>query len=255
MRQKRLPIFSTVAAAYREWWRMMQELRVVLACAFVIVLAASALTDLIPARLSDQELTGEGLTLLQEAIDAVLLAPILIAIHRFVILDQTSRAYLFPIGEPTFRRYIVWLFALNVLTTLPIDLLGVMQALNVPVLTSTFLTIAILVLAIALALRLSTLLPAIAVEASGAAPSQVFADTKGSVLRILTIIVLALVPWFAASALIFMLIGRRVEVVGSLPAMVGLAISSLMQTVALSLLTVVLSLLFIALAAKMKPQA
>jgi hypothetical protein len=71
-------------------------------------------------------------------------------------------------------------------------------------------------------------------------------------LRILTITVLAIVPWFAVGAIGTMLIGRRVEVAGSFPAMIGLLLIGALQTIALSLLTVIVSLVFIALGAKTK---
>jgi hypothetical protein len=66
----------------------------------------------------------------------------------------------------------------------------------------------------------------------------------------LAITVLAAVPWLAVSIIGTWLIGRRIDVVGSFPAMMGLVMSSVLQTIVLSLTAVIISLVFIALGAK-----
>jgi hypothetical protein len=250
--RQRLPVVATVAAAYREWWRACSALRTLVFSAFVILLAVAAVSDFIPQRLWDQGLLGEVLSLAQQAIRSVLLAPILIGIHRFVILDETAGGYAFPAGEPIFWTFVAWLFGLEALTGLPLDLLGLMQALNVPVWTSTFIFVVLLAVAVILALRLSILLPAIAVDAPGIKPALALADTRGYTLRMLAIVVLAAIPWLTVSAIGTRLIGRRIDVVGSLPAMIGLLMGGALQTISLSLMTVIVSLVFVALGAKTK---
>jgi hypothetical protein len=250
--RQRLPVVATVAAAYREWWRACSALRTLVFSAFVILLAVAAVSDFIPQRFWDQGLLGEVLSLAQQAIRSVLLAPILIGIHRFVILDETARGYAFPAGESMFWTFVAWLFGLDVLTGLPIDLLGLMQELNVPVWTNTFIFVVLLAVAVVLALRLSILLPAIAVDAPGIKPALALADTRGYALRMLAITVLAAIPWLAVSAIGTWLIGRRIDVVGSFPAMISLLMTGALQTISLSLLAVIVSLLFVALGAKTK---
>ena len=83
--QPKLPIWSTLGAAYREWRRMLPALRPLVINAFLIVLAISVLDQFIPARLAEQELFGTAITLVEAAIRAFLLAPVLIAVHRFII--------------------------------------------------------------------------------------------------------------------------------------------------------------------------
>ena len=251
MRQ-RLPVVATIAAAYREWWRTCSALPMLVFSAFIILLAAAAVSDFIPQRFWDQGPLGEILSLAQQAIRSVLLAPILIGIHRFVILNEPARGYAFPASEPAFWTFVAWLFGLDVLTGLPIDLLGGMQELNVPVWTSTFIFIVLLAAAVIVALGLSILLPAIAVDAPGAKPALALADTRGYALRMLAITVLAVIPWLAVSAIGTWLIGRRIDVVGSFPAMVGLLMTGALQTISLSLLAVIISLVFVALGAKTK---
>ena len=103
--QPKLPIWSTLGAAYREWRRMLPALRPLVINAFLIVLAISVLDEFIPSRLAEQELFGTAITLFDAAIRAFLLAPVLIAIHRFIILDEVTKTYAVPLGEPAFRRF------------------------------------------------------------------------------------------------------------------------------------------------------
>jgi len=75
-------------------------------------------------------------------------------------------------------------------------------------------------------------------------------DTKGQALRILAIFVLALLPWIAADFAGVLLIGRRIDVAGSLPGISFLLLGGVLQTIMLSMTAVIASLVFIALGAK-----
>jgi hypothetical protein len=127
-----------------------------------------------------------------------------------------------------------------------------MQALNVSVVASTAAFVVAVIVAFVLMLRLSILPPAIAVGAPGARPAPALADTKGYVLRIFVIFVLALIPWLAAGLAGIALIGRGIAVTGSIPGMIGLLLAGVMQTASLTLMAVIASLLFIALAVQVR---
>ena len=101
-----------------------------------------------------------------------LLAPILIAIHRFIILDEITKTYAVPLGEPAFRKFFGWLFAFEVLAEFPLDFLGALRGLNATLAASAIWFVAALVLSVGLMVRLSILPPAIAVEAAGARGPQ-----------------------------------------------------------------------------------
>jgi len=81
--QDKQQIWPTLGASYCEWRRMLPALRPLVINGFLIVLAISVLDQFIPARLADQELLGTAITLVEAAMRAFLLTPILIAIHRF----------------------------------------------------------------------------------------------------------------------------------------------------------------------------
>jgi hypothetical protein len=250
--RQRLPVVATVAAAYREWWRACSALPTLLFSAFVIAVAVEAISDVIPQRLWDSNQLGEILSLARDGIRSVLLAPVVIGIHRFVILDEPAAGYVFPASEPAFWRFVGWLFGLEVLTSLPLDLLGFMETLNVSAWTTATVFLVLQVAALVLAFRLSILLPAIAIDAPAIKPALALADTKGYVLRIVAITVLAAIPWFIVALIGAAAIGRKIDVIGSFPAMVGLLMMGVLQSLLLVLMTVVVSLVFIALGAKTK---
>src|SRR5438477_606894 len=117
----------TLVAAYRDWGRLLTAMRAIILSAFLILLAISVAEEFVPKGLSEQQLSGEALGLVKDAFWAFLLAPVVIAVHRFVILDEITPVYTLPVGEPGFRVFFGWLFALKVFVGLPIDLLGVLQ--------------------------------------------------------------------------------------------------------------------------------
>jgi hypothetical protein len=244
MKQRRLPVIPTLIAVYREWWRVLATLRLLLFNACAILVAISVAENFVPMHLWNQTVPGEMITLVREAVWALLLAPIIVAIHRFVILNEVTRAYTLPVDEPAFRVFVAWLFALSVLAGLPFDFLGLTQALGLSSTASALGLAVALVAAIAVLLRLAILLPAIAVETPGARPSQALADTKGYALRIFAIFALALLPLLAIDLAGVLLAGPGIKIAGSGKAMIGLIMGGILQTALLSLMAVTASLLF-----------
>lgn len=223
--------------------------------AFLIMLAASVGEDLVPQRLWDQQLVGEALGLAQGAIEAFLLAPVVLAIHRFVILDKITSNYTLPIAEPVFGVFFGWLFAVKVLIGLPIDFLGILQTFNLSLAATTLAFAIALIAAVGVSLRLTILFPALAVGAAGATPWRALADTKGHVLTILAVLLLALAPWFVAALGGVLLLGRGAMIVGSPRAMLSLVMGGILQTITLSLIAIIASYAFMALAEQVKRAA
>ena len=248
-----LPIWRTVAATYREWWRMLPVLRLLVVNAVLIVIAISAVDALVPGRWSMQEPSASIITLVEAAVRALLLAPVVVAIHRFIIRDNITKAYTLPLGDAQFRRFFAWLFALELIGGLPLQFLVLMQAFNVSVRTTAVAFAVALVAAFVLMLRLAILPPAIAVRAPGARLAQALADTRGHALRIFAIFVLALAPWLALGGLIgIILIGPSDAAAGSVAAMTGMVVGGVIQTITLTLMAVIASLIFIALAVQVR---
>lgn len=248
----KLRIGPTLAAAYREWWRVLASLRPLILNAFLIVLAIAVVEQQIPSRLWDESPLGNIMSVAETAIRALLLTPVAIAIHRLVILDEATRAYTLPLGAPAFRAFFAWLFALDLIAGLPFDLLAAMQARDVSLLATSLATFLALIAAVAFVMRLTVLLPAIAVAAPGARLKPALADTKGQALRILAIFVGTVLPWIAAGAAGGALLGRGIDVAGSLPGVTFLLLSAVLQTIELSMSAVVAALVFIALGANVR---
>lgn len=161
MAASRLPIVSTAASAFRDWRRLLSALRGLMFSAFLVLLVISAATEFIPNRIWQQELFGDALTLMQNAAEALLLAPLIIAIHRFVILGEVTRSYLLDLGDPTFRLFVGWLFALKVVGGLPFTLLGALQALGWQPLATVLPFAVALILALIISIRFTILFPAL----------------------------------------------------------------------------------------------
>ena len=187
----------------------MVALRLLVAGALLILVALAAVEEFVPQGLWDQNLSGQALDIVDDAIWALLLTPIIIAIYRFVIQDGITSGYTLPLGDPVSQKVFVWLFALKVLSGLPFDLLGVMQMLGWPLWARTLGFVVTLVAAIGLSLRLAILLPALAVQAPAATAAHALADSRGQVLRLFAIFFLALIPWVAVSIGGSVLLGRR----------------------------------------------
>jgi hypothetical protein len=255
MKERRLPILPTLVAAYRDLGRVLMSLRTLILCAFLILLAVSASVSLVPRNLWTRQWTAEALDFAKVAAEAFLLAPIVIAIHRFVILDKVTRNYTVPIGEPAFVAFFGWLLALKVLFGFPFTLLGVFQSLNWSVWATTSVFALALITAAAVMLRLTILLPALAVEVPGATPSHALADTNGYALRVLALFLLGLFPWIAGAFGVAVLLGRGANVAGSPLGMLSLILQGVLQTAATALIAVIASYVFIALAAAVRRPA
>ena len=249
MTRRPLPIMRTLTVAYRDWRHALVALRLLVLCTFLILVALDAIAELVPQSLWGQNLIGQALDLAANAIWAILLTPVVVAVHRYVIQDVMTPGYTLPLGDLIYQKVCVWLFALKVLSGLPFDLLGVMQALEWPLWASTLGFVVTLVAAIGLSLRLAILLPALAVQAPGATAVHALADSKGQALRLAAIFFLALMPWVAVSLGGILLLGRRIEVTGSPQMMVGLVMGGLLQTSILTLSAVIASHAFRSLAA------
>jgi hypothetical protein len=126
---------------------------------------------------------------------AFLLTPFLIAVHRFVILGESTRYTLAP-GEHRFQLFFMWSIALSLLAWFPPFLISSFPVRPSPAFVTAFVVgcLIYVVAATIISLRLIVLFPAIAVDAPGATWRNAMADTKGSAWRILFIGLLASLP-------------------------------------------------------------
>jgi hypothetical protein len=128
---------------------------------------------------------------LLDAIKSILILPFEIAIYRLLLLGEATSHYNFAISTSRFQRMSGWTLGLWALVNLPPYLLDAFTAFDG---VKALAAIASAVIIIVVMLRLAILLPAIAVDASGASARNSLADTRGRVWFIFKVSLLPLLP-------------------------------------------------------------
>ncbi len=141
-----------------------------------------------------------------EAIQAFLMTPYAIAVHRFVILGEVTMGYRIAPAEPRFRRFFGWSLAFLVLS-------NASWALTLPEQTTleNILGVILYLVLMVVGLRLMVLFPAIAVDAPGANWRQAIADTDGHAWHIFLIIMATMLPFLIVA------VAGKVILQGSIP--------------------------------------
>jgi hypothetical protein len=210
-------ILPSVALAWSDTMRALTRMPATAAIAVLCVLAHVVLAGLITRWIGAAD--GSALALLTSVLLGVawsfVVAPVYIAVHRFILLGETS-GYWFAPGTQRFRRFFGYMVALDLFMLLPsvVSLTGS----NSPSDIGFGLGVSIGVLLTCV--RVTLLFPAVAVDAPGANLANAFADTAGNLWRIFAIGLLLSVPPFIISVLLFGSLGAA-----SLPARIfnGLA--------------------------------
>jgi hypothetical protein len=250
---RRLFVADTVFAAFADTWQALRAMPVLTGCAALVILAIAAGQELLPRELWDVNVSG---TLLDFAVDAVrdfCLAPFMIAISRFVILSEKARGY---VVDPNTRlwRFAGWLIALSVLVSVAF-MPALADRAGAASLVPLVVFVVALVAVIVLALRLSILFPALAVDAKRAGAANAMADTRGYLFKIFLVFALALLPLAVAAIVVTFLLGPRVGVPGSPTAIAHLVAGAIIQTVMILLCVAAASRLYQAIGNRLGPPA
>jgi len=230
--------------AYADVWRAAGAMRTLALYAVLIILAALVVEEFIPPRLINSFAIG---TLLDFAIDCVrnfCLTPIIIAIHRFIILDDVTPGYVLDPAEPGFMPFFGWLVALSLLTTLVFSVPELAMALGGSVLLATGIEVVALAAVLIVVMRLTILFPAIAVGAGNANAKAALADTKGHAWKIFAIFLLVLLPVAVVSLAVSWLLGPGIRNTGSPLAVANLIVIAVMQTAVTFLCAAIASRIF-----------
>jgi len=120
-----------------------------------------------PGQDSARILAWNGLMLTLFALgESLLLAPIAIAVHRFILLGEAPGTYRFDWAVPRFRRFVAYACLLDLAWSLPVGLMAALQLVSTPLSVLAgllgFLATAIL------SVRLALLFPAVAIDAPDA---------------------------------------------------------------------------------------
>jgi hypothetical protein len=163
---------------------------------FVILLALGTTKELI-IPIASHTVDSMLKLLVYEAIQAFVMTPYAIAVHRFIILGEITTSYRIPLTEPRFRRFFGWSLALVVLTNVPTALDALLAGSTISdIILGVVLGFAVMVLTI----RTTILFPAVAVDAPGADWRHAIADTSGHAWDIFLILFVGTLPFLIVAS-------------------------------------------------------
>jgi hypothetical protein len=207
----RLQIIRSVITAYGDVGRILRAMPKVIIFALLLVFAIKVLEDVVPASVWEAPVVGELAGLVVSAAQDFCLTPVLIAIHRFIILNEVTPGYDPNPGAPGFLPFFGWLFALSVMSAFVFSVPELSSAIGLSAAAALVPTFVVLIAALIVSMRLTILFPAIAVGARGASASNALADSKGHAISIALIFLLALLPFVALALGITFLLGPGVR--------------------------------------------
>lgn len=196
-RARELP--SIPRAAARAWGDTMRAFGALPVPALIALIVVVALT--IGQELASPPLRSQGAAVapwlvlaVVMVLQAILIAPYLLALHRFIARGERTLGYALNPAAARFRRYVGWLVAVSVLVWLPFGLPALMTANLDRAIALFVIIVAIVVLVV---LRLVLVFPALALDAPNAGAATAWADSAGRTWRMFFIFLLALLPWAA----------------------------------------------------------
>jgi hypothetical protein len=212
MPQSKPAIIGTAVIAWADAFRVIVAMPLVAGVAFVILFLLQFTLWIIPD--PDVFVTSPWLpvyTVVSSIVRGVLLAPLAIVVHRYVLLDELTDRYPLDPFNARYVRFTGFAVLVNVLWSLPGVIEGYLPYMQQTpgigaslgiVSTALFVTIIIVVV------RRVILFPAVAVDAPGATWSNARRDTKGSSWRVAFILFLVALPAIiAVLALYYFLLG------------------------------------------------
>src|SRR5664279_2265360 len=191
---KALPILRAVALAYEDLRRVLRAMPMLIACVLLIVLAAKVLEEVFPSRIIYGAISGHFLEFAIGLAQSFCLTPILIAMHRFVVLEEVPAGYTVDPSQPSFIAFFSWLIALSLMSASVFAVPEVLTAFGISAKGALGPMLMVAIVVTIVILRLAILFPAIAAGARGATAAHALADSKGHVLAIFLIFLLTLLP-------------------------------------------------------------
>jgi hypothetical protein len=225
MAMSKIPIWRPVTTGYRDTWNAIRAMPMMAGYAFLIMLAVNLLEYLVPTQASESGIAATAISFAASTAQNFFVTPIMIAVHRYVILEQVTPNYRLAPGHRVFRAFFGWLMALSVLGLLSTLMFGPKDE---PSLFSLGFVMSFMIALVVVSIRLSILFPAIAVEAPGATPMNAWYDSKQNTFRILLIFVLSVLP-LVIGALVFVVPpalndSKAADAPLGIPAMIGMSV-------------------------------
>lgn len=216
MQPQHMPIFRTIARAWADAVLAIRAMPLVAVCGLVVqalvalgTFFAIHLVVLNSGRSASEWFASPAwfmVGILDGSIRIVLLAPLAIAIHRYVIRGEAARRYPLQPLRPSYQRYVGTALVLVIAWRAP-DLLSLLLPPKLPFVVNLwiFAVTALLMVVVAVAvLQRLTLFAAIAAYAPRATWRETEAADAGNVLRIATVLAGVAGPCLAADVLLRM---------------------------------------------------
>jgi hypothetical protein len=259
MAMSKLPIVAPVTSGYRDAWLVIRTMPLMVGWTFIIIVAGGLARYIVPAAVGDGFANLAGFAV--SAAQSFFLTPIMIAVHRFIILEEVTPHYMVKPRPHGFHLYFGWLTAILVIgpaTAIPFQWHMRLSAVRgVPLFAAIAEMLSFASLCVGLVLmtivavatiRLAIVLPAIAVEASDATAASAWADSKHHTFRIFLIVLLAALPFVAGSLFMIMPFYISAHSQTEKPGSVLMIITAAVQTLAMVLCVAIASRLYQALA-------
>ncbi len=199
MQTKKPPVVATAVTAWGDAFNVIGAMPGVIAVAFAIMIGISlvSLAILPDAYAVAASPWAAVISIVFSIIEALLLAPLAIVVHRYVLLGEATARYPLDPSSTRYMRFVSFAILVKLLGVIP----GVVDGFapnrqQYPGLAMAF-GVAILVLFVVvtvIVIRRAILFPAIAIDAPGASWSNARRDTKGVSWRVAFIFVCAALP-------------------------------------------------------------
>jgi hypothetical protein len=245
----RLPIMRGVGLAYRDIVRVARAMPRLAGAVLIILLTFNLLELVIPRFVFELPLAD----FVFGAARGFLLTPFLIAVHRFILLDEVTPHYHLAPQDGRFLRFFAWTLAPALLSAAGSLVQYLLTAAELPVTAVSLGTGAVLVVGLFVILRLLILFPAIAVDAPGASARNAFADSQGFFWDMFFICFVAMLPLVVLTMLLVVL-EYPLELRGTVPALwtvLEVTDKTLVELIAYPLYVAIASRIFHALAERL----
>jgi hypothetical protein len=189
------PIVGTAIRSWRDAFQALRRMPLI----FGIAIAALSIVDIatmaLPAISKDMQPIAALVSLLQAGLYGIALVPLVIAMHRYVLLDEDGDNYAFDFRDLRFARFVRAELAYTALILVQVSsMLVLFRSMGkVSLAISIGWLFAVMAVTI-LALRLLILFPAIAVDAPAARWVNAWTDSRRLTWRLLGTVVLVGLP-------------------------------------------------------------
>jgi hypothetical protein len=245
-------IVDTAVAGWRDAFNALAAMPVTCGITFVIMLVLSGLSVLfLPQPMVEEGGAGLGvMNVIVGIIQSFLLAPLAIAVHRYVLLGERATGYALDPSSPRYLRFVGFAVLVNLLLLVPSVIITVAppEGDNVALGAAGGLAAFVLFIVILIVvLRRAILFPAIAVDAPGASWSNARNDTKGNSWRVFFILLCTVIPVLVVSLPLYWLLMRQ-AVATPTSRLVFVVLSTIVQVPTICAFAAVASHVFRALA-------